>query len=129
MKPHLIFNLILLTAVITITGCGQITQTVSAISVTAPTAQDTWQAGKTYTIKWTGGNNADKVGLFLYSTALLAPGSPVSASIQDRITPIDNTGLYQYTVPSGVQGKFKWCVDDLSNINNTEACSGYFEIQ
>lgn len=105
----------------------QTNQTQNAtVRFVTPKSNEQWQQGKTYSVKWSGGGT--KVALFLIDKSLESTSE--SLKIVDRITPLDNSGSYEYTVPTQISGTFKWCLDtDLNNpTNSSEVCSDYFSI-
>lgn len=82
-----------------------------------PKAGEKLETGRSYTLKWTGGDST--VTIFLIDSSLESTGA--SVSISDRIYGIKNTGSYDYTPPKRLEpGTYKISIDTAS--------SNYFKI-
>lgn len=86
---------------------------------TFPTSQDTLEKGQTYTLKWSGGPPTIEA-MYLVNRALQKEG--VSVAIADRAFNVENTGSYEFTIPTNIpSGQYQIQAGTLS--------SDYFEIQ
>lgn len=86
---------------------------------TFPTAKDTLVKGQTYTLTWTGGPPTIEA-MYLVNRALQKEG--VSVSIADRAFNIQNTGSYEFTVPTNIpSGQYQIQAGTLT--------SDYFEVK
>lgn len=84
-----------------------------------PTSNDTLVKGQTYTLKWTGGPPTIEA-MFLVNRALQKEG--VSVSIADRAFNIQNTGSYEFTIPTNIpSGQYQIQAGSLT--------SEYFEVK
>lgn len=93
----------------------------NSVKIVAPKEGDRWQQGQTYSISWNEG--AAKVDLFLHDVAIKAQGE--SVSIVDRIYGVQNSGNYEYQVPSEMEpGLYTWCISS----NEDYVCSGQFSV-
>ncbi len=61
-----------------------------------PKGEESFVAGKTYTLKWSSGPNP--IDIYLVDASLKKFGT--SISLVDRVYAIDNTGHYNYTFPT-----------------------------
>ncbi len=94
----------------------------SKIKIISPVAGEKWEIGKTYQIKWTGGE--DKVDIFLINGGRQTQGGSVAKDW--TIYGIPNTGFYDFKVPdnffTGIN--FKFYISD----SNSNAYSDSFSI-
>lgn len=69
------------------------------LKILFPTKNDLLKPGKTYTLKWSGGS--DQIQIFLIDTSLESQGESVATV--DRLYGINNSGSYDYTIPSTIK--------------------------
>jgi len=74
----------------------------AVIKVTAPNANDVWQVGKTYEIKWSTRGQTDMVQIALIDSRYPTETGNTGETIIAQMIP--NTGSYLYTVPQPVAG-------------------------
>lgn len=94
-------------------------QTQQQQSFIFPKANDTLEKGKTYTLKWQGGPPTIEA-MYLVNRAFQKEG--VSVSIADRAFNIQNTGSYEFTIPTNIpSGQYQIQAGSLT--------SDYFDIK
>lgn len=80
-------------------------QTHSKIKIRFPQGDEKFIRGKTYTLKWTGGDST--LTIFLVDSSLQSIG--VSVSLSDRKYHVENTGTFEYTFPDRLEeGAYKF---------------------
>ncbi|HTH92879.1 MAG TPA: Ser-Thr-rich GPI-anchored membrane family protein [Candidatus Paceibacterota bacterium] len=83
-----------------------------SVHISVPAGGEKFTVGRSYTLKWTGGQNP--IDIFLIDDALKSVG--VSVSLVDRVYHVSNTGSYNYTFPSYLKsGMYQFEIGDATS--------------
>ncbi len=87
------------------------TQTAST-TISFPKGGEIFSRGKTYILRWSGGD--DPVHVFLVDTSLKSQGA--SVSISDRVYNVKNTGSVEYTFPKTLkEGTYEFQIGNVTS--------------
>ncbi len=111
----------------TISKAGPITPVTPTgkITVLSPNGGETWEKGKTYTIRWTSENVPENEKI-----SILLQWDRRYDSIYHVATNIPNTGSYNFTVPDlGKYGdKYQACVHTITGVGKGDCSDNFFRI-
>ncbi len=93
----------------------------TTIDITSPVAGNQWLGGGTYTVTWNGGLD-NTVSLMLVDKSLESSGGSVSKVWSTDGIP--NTGTYSFSVPSNLNGTYRFYIND----SQSYGWSDYFSI-